>query len=236
MTKAAIITVALIRAMTAAVILQYGINATDREENRILRQRIEQSNAPDEANPQRVEPQQTAVPSFADDRANELVRLRAKIESLKRDLAESGQMAERDRSALAQAQADQTTAETALKETIKRTRNNLNVWGYAWTAYADANHGQFPFSFDQARPFLLDSNPVENDLTSSQFDILYQGSVSNLDNPNQIVVLRQKEPVQTPGSANWLRTYLFADGHSEIQSTQDGSFQAWESQHRAANQ
>jgi prepilin-type processing-associated H-X9-DG protein len=235
MTKRAVFSGALILAMSAAVFLQHGVNAACREENRLLRQRIAQWNAPDQANQQRVELQPAVVSSSAGDRAAELVRLRAEIESLKKELAERMQTAERDRSALAQAQAGQTAAETALKQTLWSTRNNLSDWGVAWTAYAGQNHGQFPVTFDQARPFLPDGVPIENDLVPSQFDIIYQGSMSNLDNSSQIVVLRQRNPVRTSGNANWLRTYLFADGHCEIQSTTDGSFEKWESQHTAAN-
>jgi len=235
MTKRAIITTALIAVMAAAAIVEYRINATQREENRGLCQRIAQSNTPEDANRQQVELEQTAVPSSADDQSAELVRLRAEIESLKKELAETRHKAERDQAALAQAQADQTAAQTVLKQTIKRTRECLGSWGYAWTACAGQNHGQLPTSFEQARPFLPEGVPMENDLVPSQFEIVYQGSLSNLGNPRQIVVLRQREAVQTPGQANWLRTYLFADGHVEIQSTPDGNFEAWESEHTAAN-
>ena len=144
-------------------------------------------------------------------------------------------MAERDRTALAQAQASQTTAETDLEEKLRHTKRNLSDWGAAWTAYGK-NNGQFPLSFDEARPFLPDDSGKEDDLVPSQFDIVYQGSRSNLDNPYKTIVLRQRESVQTPGNANWLRTYLFADGHTEVESTPDGNFEAWESQHRAASQ
>jgi prepilin-type processing-associated H-X9-DG protein len=235
MTKRAVITVALIVAMAGAAIVQHRINATRREENRVLRQRMTQGKAPEEANRQRVELEPRAVASSADDRAAELARLRAEIESLKKELAETGHKAELDRSALAQAQAEQTAAEAAWKQTIKGTGEYLGVWGRAWTAYADQNHGQLPTSFEQARPFLPEGVPMENDPVPSQFDIVYQGSLSNLDTPKQIVVLRQREGVQTPGKANWLRAYLFADGHAEIQSAPDGNFEAWESEHRAAN-
>jgi len=233
MTKPAIISGALILAMTAAVILQHEANAARREENRLLRQRIAQTNMPEEVSPQRDALSPAAIPS--DDRAAESARLSAEIEKLKRELAETTQMAERDRNALAQAQASQTTAEADLEEKLRHTKRNLSDWGAAWTAYAGKNNGQFPLSFDEARPFLPDGSGKEDDLVPNQFDIVYQGSMSNLDNPNKTIVLRQREPVQTPGNANWLRTYLFADGRGETESTPDGNFEAWESQHRAAN-
>lgn len=231
MTKRAIITVGLILAMAGAAIVQYRSIAARREENRALRQRM----APAEANGQRAGIEQRAVPSPAEDRTSELARLRAEIESLKKELAETGQRAALDATALAKAQTDQTAAETALKQSIKITGEYLDEWGYAWTAFAEQNHGQLPMSFEQARPFLPGGVPMENDPVASQFDIVYQGSLSNLDNPKQIMVLRQREGLQTPGKANWLRAYLFADGHAEIQSAVDGNFEAWESEHRAAN-
>jgi len=30
---------------------------------------------------------------------------------------------------------------------------------------------------------------------------------------------------------NWVKTYVFADGHSEMHVTADGNFGPWESQH-----
>jgi prepilin-type processing-associated H-X9-DG protein len=145
------------------------------------------------------------------------------------------QAAARDRAALSQAQAVQTAAEKELKQTINRTKKDLDAWGDAWRDYAANNQGQFPIDFDQARPFLPEGDPMENDLVPAQFEIIQQALVGNLFNPNQIIVLRQKESVQTPGNANWLRTYLFADGHTEVESTPDGNFEPWESQHRAPN-
>ena len=235
MTKPAIISGVLILALTAVIVLQREANAARREENRLLRQRIAQTNVPEEANQQGDALSPTTVPSSPDDRAAEVARLSAEIERLKGELAETTQMAERDRTALAQAQASQTSAETALEEKLRNTKGNLSDWGAAWTAYAGKNNGQFPNSFDEARPFLPEGSGKEDDLVPSQFDIVHQGSLSNLDNPNQTIVLRQRESVQTPGNASWLRIYLFADGHCETQSTPDGNFEAWESQRRAAN-
>jgi hypothetical protein len=46
-------------------------------------------------------------------------------------------------------------------------------------------------------------------------------------------VLNETEAQQT-SNCNWVRTYGFADGHSEVHSAADGNFAPWEQQHMAA--
>ena len=42
------------------------------------------------------------------------------------------------------------------------------------------------------------------------------------------VIIREKEPFPVPGREGLSRTYVFADGHSEIHRASDGDFTAWE--------
>ncbi|HWX20166.1 MAG TPA: sigma-70 family RNA polymerase sigma factor [Candidatus Binatia bacterium] len=100
----------------------------------------------------------------------------------------------------------------------------------AFHQYAEGHGGQFPTNFEQAASFLGDPAQDGRKLTSTQFEIMYQGSPSALTNTSQIIVLREKQAVQTP-DGGWIRAYAFADGHSEIHKEPEGRFEAWEQQH-----
>jgi hypothetical protein len=62
------------------------------------------------------------------------------------------------------------------------------------------------------------------------FEIVYVGSLTNLTNAAETVVLREKRASRTR-DGKWQKTYGFADGHSEVHTEPDGNFDDWESQH-----
>lgn len=112
----------------------------------------------------------------------------------------------------------------------------------ALMGYADKHNDQFPTSFDQAVPYLgralrneLNAGEPLRDLdnfvqVTNQFDIVYQGKWNAITNFNDAIVLREKQATQTP-QGKWVKTYGFADGHSEIRPEPDEGFEAWERQH-----
>jgi len=63
------------------------------------------------------------------------------------------------------------------------------------------------------------------------FEILYKGSLDQIENPSAAIILREKEPFNIKDSGEADRTYLFADGHSEVHRAPAGNFEPWESQH-----
>ena len=96
--------------------------------------------------------------------------------------------------------------------------------------YAEAHEGRMPKDFAEAQSYL----PVEfnNQYDSAQFEIVYHGALKEIQNPNMIIVMREKEPTQAlgpPAQVTWARAYGFADGHAEIhvESAQD-RFANWE--------
>ena len=105
------------------------------------------------------------------------------------------------------------------------------LFGQAMRLYSGQNEQQFPTSFDQIIPYLGGkTNPVVNDL--SQFEIIFQGTTTNLPSPGSIIVIREKEAWQT-ADGKWARAYGFADAHSEIQYAANGDFTVWEKEHMA---
>ena len=103
-------------------------------------------------------------------------------------------------------------------------------WLLAFMLYAEAHEGRMPKDFAEAQSYL----PVEfnNQYDSAQFEIVYHGALKEIQNPNMIIVMREKEPTQAlgpPAQVTWARAYGFADGHAEIhvESAQD-RFANWE--------
>jgi hypothetical protein len=111
--------------------------------------------------------------------------------------------------------------------------NYTKRWLLAFIVFADNNHNRFPTTFEEASPFLPKEATVETNLTPGQFEILYQGSITNIAAPAQVAVLREKQARRTY-DGKWLRAYGFADGHSEITASPDGNFDAWEKRHIVA--
>jgi hypothetical protein len=147
----------------------------------------------------------------------------------------------------------QTNAVTALRQENRRLRSSLSKpktpmqikedaivrmtatkdWMFGFYQYAEKNGGQFPTNFDQATPFVSEETRNSSGMSTDQFEIVFQGSPSVLEKPQDTIVLREKEPWRTgpDGNAKWARIYAFADGHIEIHSELENSFEAYEKQH-----
>jgi len=69
---------------------------------------------------------------------------------------------------------------------------------------------------------------VQHGTRDDQFEIVWQGSFKELKrSPQNVIVMRERQPFRLE-HGHWARTYLFAGGHSEIASSTDGDFTAWE--------
>lgn len=108
-------------------------------------------------------------------------------------------------------------------------------WTLAFILYAEANGGVFPESFDQARNY----HPEQTELpggaevpAEQDFEILFSGPLAQVSNPASAIVLREKTPFANFRRPGFSRTYAFADGHSEIKSSDDGNFEDWEQARR----
>jgi hypothetical protein len=119
--------------------------------------------------------------------------------------------------------------------------NFTSAWVSAFIRYAEKHHGQSPASFDQAsadfdRAMSRVPDWVKADmqstpgLTTDDFEIIYQGRLANVAKAELVVLFREKQAWRNYGG-RWSRAYGFADGHSEIPSSKDGSFEAWEARH-----
>jgi RNA polymerase sigma factor (sigma-70 family) len=120
-----------------------------------------------------------------------------------------------------------------LKDEAIAKLNSSKDWMLAFHLFADKNQEQFPTRLDQAAGFLPDRAKEDALGLADKFEIMYQGSRDGLTNPMNTLVIREKQAWQS-AKGNWLRTYGFADGHSELHSSPDGRFEAWESERLVA--
>jgi hypothetical protein len=70
-----------------------------------------------------------------------------------------------------------------------------------------------------------------NALRTEDYELMFKGSLQDIANPASAIVLREREAWQGY-NGRWARTYGFADGHSEVHSSDDGDYTAWEAQHQ----
>ena len=103
------------------------------------------------------------------------------------------------------------------------------AWGIAFVSFAQANGGSLPETFEHAASFYpKDLEADAAGLAPDLFEIVYRGSLKEISKPASTIILRERMPfpnLRKPGTS---RTYLFADGHSEIKATPDGNFDEWE--------
>ena len=97
--------------------------------------------------------------------------------------------------------------------------------------HARDHQGSVPPTLDQVAPYL--ANNSGGALTgTNQFELVYQGSLNDINNPASAVVVRETQ-ASPAANGSWFRAYGFADGHCEIHSSADGNFGPWEKEHTA---
>jgi hypothetical protein len=62
---------------------------------------------------------------------------------------------------------------------------------------------------------------------ASHFKIVFEGSLSNIADPNSIIIAMDKEAWLT-SRGTWAKTYAFADGHTAVRVA---PFEAFEQSH-----
>ena len=103
-------------------------------------------------------------------------------------------------------------------------------WVYAFTVFSMDHNGRFPTNFEEAASFLQPQAKSETNLTTAQFEIVYEGNREAIIDPDQTIVLREMQPWVGPGGT-WVKMYGFANGVGQLHSEPEGSFEAYERQH-----
>lgn len=185
-----------------------------------------------------------ATSSPAPNQQRELLRLRGEVGMLRNQTNELNRLLQEGNQRLqaamqaraatpvppqAQSEADSTAVQ--LKQQGISKMNDARSLLVGLITLAQANQGRLPTSLDQVQPYLA-AHPENTFSGTNQFDLVYQGSWSDIGNPSSAIVVRETQPWQNP-NGTWLRAYGFADGHSEIHQAPDGNFGPWEQQHMA---
>jgi len=229
--KMAIVSAFAVAGLVASVVIQHQAQAALRTQDELLRRQSA------ELTRQQGEKERLAgLVQAGGSRANtldELVSIRGEVEALRKEtnsLALSLEESRRLRARTGQPPAGSRSVLETMEEERKWAIGRMNYtrqWLLAFHEFADQNRDRFPSTFDEARPFLPKEATVETNFTPGQFEILYQGSFTNITAPARVAVLREKQ-ARRSYDGKWSRAYGFADGHSEIHSSSDGDYDAWE--------
>lgn len=211
--------------------LQYQTQQQLRGDNESLRQQIAQLKADNE---NAANPSATSNNSLSNDQLSELLKLRGEVTALRNQTNQLAKLQDQNqqlREAITAAAQERPRATSPEAEQQKAfgilEMNTSKQLVLGMIIYADEHQDQFPTNFDQTMPYFKDSEFATN---RNRFEMVYTGSSSAIANPSSAIVLREIQPWTASG--HWMRTYSFADGHSEVhRADPNGSFDEWEQQH-----
>jgi RNA polymerase sigma factor (sigma-70 family) len=215
--------------------IQHQSLVKQREENQALRQQVEQMANLEAENDRLSNLVVRAQGATSDDQLRELLRLRGEVGTLRSQSNQLERLQAENRRLQAslaktgpnpEAQADDSESEQRERAIAKMNDAKLLVLGQL--LYANDNTQQVARSLDQLEPYLRDKTPSLT--ATNQFELVFQGSFQDIQNPAQTIVLREKQGWQA-SDGSWHRAYGFADGHSELHRAADGNFEPWEKQH-----
>jgi len=220
-----------------ALVVQHQAQTKLRTDNEALTRQLAQLQTDNESLSNRL-----AAPDdskkLTDDQFNELLKLRGEVGVLRNQIGELGKLREENQR-LQAAQLDASTqrqrqaivaAEKQQQESTMQKIEGAKQGMLAFIMFAGDNQGQFPTNFAQASAYLKDG---DLDQIKTNFDIAYQGSITNVVNPSATIVLKEKQAWQAL-NGSWMKTYGFADGHAEVHREPSGNFDDWESKHTAS--
>ena len=227
-TKTKIAVAAIATGLTAAIVIQSQENS---RLQRDLREQAAQLETLRAENQRLNQPRPVAAQEVNSNQLRELARLRAEVGGLKDRLKNAKQPSPESKlSAARQSMAEEPadTAEAQQKTAIAK-MNFAKQWTLAFVMFAQDHQGAYPSNFDQAAAY-FSKDASDTGVTTNQFQLFYQGTLTQITNPANTIVLGETEPMEGP-SGGWLKAYGFADGHSEYHMEPDGNFALWESQH-----
>ena len=169
---------------------------------------------------------------LTDDQFNELLKLRGEVGVLRQQTAGFEKLREENQrlqaiqnNANLQEQANVAAKEQERQDAYQR-MNRAKAGMLGVIMFANDNQSICPVTIDQVANY-LGTNAVA---VETNFDLVYQGSVTNITNPSGTIVLKENQ-AWLANSGKWAKTYGFADGHSEIHTEPDGNFDIYEKDH-----
>jgi RNA polymerase sigma factor (sigma-70 family) len=92
---------------------------------------------------------------------------------------------------------------------LRAKQNYMDLLSSAIREYARNNQDRFPTRFEEAAAFLSDRARNETNFTPAQFEIVYNGSMSNTlkyAHPKRILLIRERQPWKNT-DGNWVKLY-----------------------------
>ena len=174
----------------------------------------------------------------------ELLRLRGEVGQLRQQLA-GARRAEAAARKLGPAPSGPTEAEAeeATKVFAIRRMDAVKLLVSGLHMFAADHDGRFPDSLEGIVHELASSEELPEvavealrvfgpeNTRPDDFEMMFNGLLKDIRNPSSAIVLREREAWQN-SKGGWMRTYGFADGHSEIHRSDSGDYSAWEAEHQ----
>jgi RNA polymerase sigma factor (sigma-70 family) len=160
----------------------------------------------------------------------ELLRLRSEVGMLRRQTNEISRLQQQNaelQSALAEAKQTKQEPEDPEKQMAMAKLNDAKLTGLGVIMYANDHQNQYPTDFSQLTNYF--KSPDDATAYNNQFEIVTQGSITNIPDPANTIAVRERAPWLSKG--RWVKTYDFADGHAVIMAQPPEGFDAWEQAH-----
>ena len=167
--------------------------------------------------------------SLSNDEHNELLKLRSEVGMLRRQTNEVTALREQLNNPR-QSPSSNIPSEEQQQEMAMHTMDDAHQAGLLLHMFADDNSNRFPTNFDQVARYIGNTNFSK--VFSSEFEIVYAGSVANVANPSSAIVVQEREAWPTY-DGKWAKVYGFADGHSQLVTEPNDDFTGFERQHAA---
>jgi RNA polymerase sigma factor (sigma-70 family) len=231
--KTAVVTAVVAASVVVPLLVQHQAQARLRDGDATLRQQAALL-APQKTENDRLS-NLVVNSSLSKEQMNDLQRLRGEVGPLRRQADEVAQLRRENRQLKAKTGQDRPKTPLQLKEEAVAKMSYGKNWIIGFYQYAEKHNGQFPTNFEEAAAFVPDNAKNQSNVTPDQFEIVFQGSPSSLQKPQDIIVLREKE-AQNAGETShppgqWMKTYTFADGHSTIHLEPSNNFDDYEKAH-----
>jgi len=227
-----VITVALLAGAAALLVIQHGTLARLSDENDQLRRQAAQSSNLTAENERLSNEVSRAGRTLTDAERGELLRLRGEVATLRRQKDELARLREENQSLRGSiADAGQRGAAAPATDqpdhtaTIPRI-NNARSLAHSLLLFAADHDGNLPSDLGLLGVFFPGLPTLAG---TNDFEIVYHGSLNELTNAGSVMMIRERDAWQLP-DGTWTKAYGFADGHAEIHSEPDASFDPWERQ------
>ncbi len=219
----------VIATATTAVMVQYHAQEKLHIKNESLLQQIAQLQTDNESLSNHLVTSGDSK-KLSDEQFNELLRLRGAVGMLRQQTNQLGKLlASKDNQVqYLQPSEENVSAQEHEKRVAIAKMNDADSFTLGIIMYAHDNQGQIATNIDQIAPYLTNSTSIPTGTNS--FELVYHGSLDGLTDPKSVILIQESLAMQT-STGRWVKTYGFADGHSEVRGEPFDNFDTFEQQH-----